>query len=62
MWSWCHRTAASTAAVVAGSIRDYPEAVPLPEPPPDMGMPDYGGGMDMGGMDMGGMDMGGLDW
>ena len=41
---------------------DYPEAVPLPEPPPDMGMPDYGGGMDMGGMDMGGMDMGGFDY
>ncbi len=41
---------------------DYPEAVPLPEPPPDypdMGMPDFGGGMDM---DMGGMDMGGFDF
>ncbi len=38
---------------------DYPEAVPLPEPPPsypDMGMPD------MGTMDMGGMDMGGFDF
>jgi hypothetical protein len=40
---------------------DYPEAVPLPEPPPDMGMPDFGGGMDMGGMDMGPMDMGDFD-
>ena len=35
---------------------DYPEAVPLPEPPmvdfPDMGMPDVGGmDMDVGGFD-----------
>jgi len=35
---------------------DYPEAVPLPEPPPDMGMPD------MGPMDMGGYDAGGFDF
>jgi len=33
--------------------------VPMPEPSPDMGMPDFGGGMDM---DMGGMDMGGMDF
>jgi hypothetical protein len=43
-----------------------PEAVPLPEPPPDFGAPDMGmpdfGDMDMGGMDMGGMDMGGFDF
>ena len=32
-----------------------PIAVPLPE----MGAPDFGGGMDAGGMDM---DMGGFDW
>lgn len=40
-----------------------PEAVPLPEPPPDipdMGMPDFGG-MDMGGFD-GGFDAGGFDF
>jgi hypothetical protein len=37
-----------------------PEAVPLPEPPPDFGAPDMGM-PDFGGMDMGGMDMGGFD-
>jgi hypothetical protein len=36
---------------------DAPVASQLPE----MGMPDYGGDMDMGGMDMD-MDMGGFDW
>jgi hypothetical protein len=40
---------------VPPELPDGPVAVPLPEPPPDMGMPDF----DMGGMDM---DMGGFDF
>ena len=44
---------------IDGPDIDYPVAVPLPEPPPDIGMPDMGDMGGMGGMDM---DMGGYDF
>ena len=59
-WGWGY----DRTIIVDRPITEYPDidepiAVPMPEPVPDFGMPDYGGGMDMD-MDMGGMDYGGF--
>jgi hypothetical protein len=54
-WGWNRPVIVVPPGGVGPDI-DYPIAVPLPEPPPDIGMPD------MGDMDMGDMDMGGFDY